>query len=106
MMSRSVGNGYLPCEGRMMSRAETENQARREGEYLCDDEIAVVERGIVEVDKNIMITKLGDVGFLGELKAVKAIFTSHIPLSRSGRWHCPLKGSSDWISRFPSACPA
>lgn len=42
----------------------------------------------MEVDKDVMVSQVGDLGFLIELKAVKATLALDVPLL-GGRWcHC------------------
>ena len=48
--------------------------------YLGDYEISVVERNVVEIDENVVVTKGWDVGLFVELEAVEAVFALDGPL--------------------------
>ena len=48
--------------------------------HLGDDQVSVVQRSVVEVDEDIVVTKGWDVGFFVELEAVEARFALNGPL--------------------------
>ena len=48
--------------------------------YQGYNEISVVQRRVVEVDKDVVVTEVWDVSFLVELEAVQAIFALDCPL--------------------------
>ena len=48
--------------------------------YLGDNEISVVQRSVVEVDEDVMVTKGWDLGLVVKLEAVEAIFALDSPL--------------------------
>lgn len=50
------------------------------GGYLWDYEISVVQRNIVEIDEDVVVTEGWDVGLFVELEAVEAVFALDGPL--------------------------
>ena len=48
--------------------------------HLWDYEISVVERNIVEIDEDVVVTESWDVGLFVELEAVEAAFALDGPL--------------------------
>ena len=48
--------------------------------YLWDNEISVVQRSVVKVDEDLMVTEGGNIGFVVELEAVEAAFALDSPL--------------------------
>lgn len=61
--------------------------------YLRDAEIAIVERSVVEVDEDIMVTQLGYFCFLVKLKAVEAVLAREGPLVSSTWSHDLNRGT-------------
>lgn len=51
--------------------------------YLGDTEISVVQRSVVEVDKDVVVTEGWDLNFVVELEAVETVFALESPLFRS-----------------------
>lgn len=52
---------------------------------LGNDEVAVIERGIMPIDQNVVVAELGDWGRLGEFDILKSAFTGDVVLLR-GCW--------------------
>ena len=48
--------------------------------YQRDYQISIVQRGGVEVYKNVMVSEVGDLGFLVESETIEAAFTVDVPL--------------------------
>ena len=48
--------------------------------YHGDDEISEVQRSVVEVDEDVMVTEGWDIGFVVELEAIEAILALNSPL--------------------------
>lgn len=55
--------------------------------YLGYDQIAVIERSIVEIDEDIVVTEFGYISMVIELEAIKAILARDGPLLVGGRCH-------------------
>lgn len=53
-----------------------------------NDKITVVERGVMEVDEDIMIAKWRYFGFVVKFEALKSVHTLNRPLFRRRRCHC------------------
>lgn len=60
---------------------------RPRDEYLWNDKVSVIERGIMKVNKNVVITQFWDVGFLGVFETVKTILACNVPLLSSHWCH-------------------
>ena len=63
--------------------------------YLGDDEISVIQRGVMEVNEDVVVTQGWNVGFVVELEAVKAVFGLDSPLLGS-RW-CHYESMYGWM---------
>ena len=50
------------------------------GWYLGDDKVSEIQRGVVEVDEDVVVTEGWDVGFFVELEAVEASVALNGPL--------------------------
>lgn len=48
--------------------------------YFGDDEVSVVQRSIVEVDEDVVVSEGWDVGFVVELETVEAVLALDSPL--------------------------
>ena len=48
--------------------------------YCGDDEVSVVQRSVVEVDEDVVISEGWDVGFVVELETVEAVLALDSPL--------------------------
>lgn len=51
---------------------------------LGNDEIAVVERGIVPIDEDIVVAEFGNRGRLGEFEILETALAGEVVLFRSG----------------------
>ena len=58
------------------------------GWYLGDDEVSEIQRGVVEVDEDVVVTEGWDVGFFVEFEAVEASVALNGPLLSGGWCHC------------------
>ena len=54
--------------------------AARVSVYLGDEQVSIIEGGVMEVDKNVVVSKLGKLGFLVEFETVKPFFACYLPL--------------------------
>lgn len=52
--------------------------------YFGDAEVSVVQRSVVEVDEDVVVSEGWDVGFVVELETVEAVLALDSPLF--GRW--------------------
>lgn len=48
--------------------------------YHGDTEISVIQRSIVEIDENVVVSECWDLSFVVELEAVEAVFALDSPL--------------------------
>ena len=48
--------------------------------YLGDNKVSEVQRSVVEVDEDMVVTERGDVSFFMELEAVEAVLALDSPL--------------------------
>ena len=48
--------------------------------YFGDDEVSVVQRSVVEVDEDVVVSEGWDVGFVVELETVEAVLALDSPL--------------------------
>lgn len=48
--------------------------------HFRDDDVSIVERGVVEVDEYIVVIQLRDICLFVELEAIEAIFANYVPL--------------------------
>lgn len=60
--------------------------------YFGNDKVTVIERGVVEVDKDIMIAECRYFGFVVKFEALKSVHTLNGPLLRRCRCHCERYG--------------
>lgn len=61
---------------------------------LGDDEVSIVERNVVEVNENVMLTQLGYLGLFIKLETVEAGLAGDGPLLRGCRCHDVAKSSA------------
>ena len=74
---KEMGKGYLPW------RDQWARSYRGKIEmiwYHGDNEISVIQRSIVEIDENVVVTECWDVSFVVKLEAVEAVFALDSPL--------------------------
>ena len=88
-----VGKGYLPwgkesvgMDGvvRTVEKREEDGVRAKGMADLGDDQVAVVERGIVPIDKDVVIAQLGDWGGLCEFDILESAFAGDVVLFRGG----------------------
>ena len=58
--------------------------------YLGDYQIAIVERGSIEMDQNVSLTQFRDLCFFVEFQTVEAVLALDRPLFGSGWCHCRI----------------
>ena len=78
-MGRSIGNPYLPYKRRMSQRRKGGTWVKLE-RYLRYNKVSVIQRGIVEVDKDVVVPQLRYLSLFIEAKAIEAILPSDGPL--------------------------
>lgn len=77
-MGTAMGKGYLPWgEIRELSFEEGEG---RWLDHLGDNKVSVVQRSVVEVDEDVMVTEGGDVCLVVEFEAVESVLALDSPL--------------------------
>ena len=49
-----------------------ESEDALEAWYLRNDQVAVIERGVMELDEHVVVAERGNLGRLGELQVIEA----------------------------------
>ena len=77
MMGKEIGKGYLPWRDQWARSCRGKIGLIW---YHGDNEISVIQRSIVEIDENVVVTECWDVSFVVKLKAVEAVLALDSPL--------------------------